>query len=100
MAQLPGFLHGFFWDIDPHALDVDQYQQFVIERILEYGDERAIRWLCHHFGAVQIKAVVCQSRRLSRRTANFWRLLLDIPKEEVQCLSSASPSPSETFWSD
>ena len=98
MKRLPPELHRYFWDTDPKKLDINKYRQFVIERILEFGDEHAIRWLRKNFGDEAIKEVVCESRRISRRTANFWRLILDIPKEKVACLSRRSRNPLKQFW--
>jgi hypothetical protein len=98
MKQLPPNLHRYFWDVDAARLNVQRYRQFVIERILEFGDMPAIRWVRQTFGDEAIKNVVCRSRRLSRRTANFWRLILDIPKEQVACLSKRSTKKQERFW--
>ncbi|HIE53138.1 MAG TPA: hypothetical protein EYP85_15410 [Armatimonadetes bacterium] len=98
MSSIPESLHRYFWDVKAETLDADRYAQFVMERLLEYGDEEALRWLYKRFGRQRIREVVCHSRRLSRRTANFWRLLLDIPREEVTCLSKPLPPQSKTFW--
>lgn len=95
---LPTELHRYFWDIDPKRLNVRRFRQFVIERILEFGDEKAIRWLRQTFGDDAIKEVVCKSRRISKRTANFWRLFLDIPKGQIACLSKRSQNPLSRFW--
>jgi hypothetical protein len=98
MKQLPTDLHRYFWDVDATRLNVRRYRQFVIERLLEFGDVEAIRWTRRTFGDETIKDVVGRSRRLSRRTANFWRLILDIPKEQVACLSKRSTKRQKVFW--
>jgi hypothetical protein len=97
---LPKALHRYFWDVDAKRLNIRKYRQFVIERILEFGDEKAIRWVRRTFGDDAIRQVVCQSRRISKRTANFWCLLLNIPKGKVACLSKRSHNPLKDFWSD
>jgi hypothetical protein len=97
---LPKALHRYFWDVDAKQLNIRKYRQFVIERILEFGDERAIRWVRRAFGDDAIRQVVCQSRRISKRTANFWCLLLNIPKEKVACLFKRSRNPLKNFWFD
>ena len=45
MAVLPGFVHELFWDVDPKAVDPDRHYFFVLERLLEEGDDAAIRWV-------------------------------------------------------
>jgi hypothetical protein len=42
---LPKALHRYFWDVDAKRLNIRKYRQFIIERILEFGDEKAIRWV-------------------------------------------------------
>ena len=94
---LPRALHRYFWDVDAKRLNIRKYRQFIIERILEFGDEKAIRWVRRTFGDDTIRQVVCQSRRIFKRTANFWCLLLNIPKGKVTCLSKRSHNPLKDF---
>ncbi|MFA4028826.1 MAG: hypothetical protein GDYSWBUE_000890 [Candidatus Fervidibacterota bacterium] len=100
MKVLPKELHRYFWDTDPTKVNLRLHRQFIIERLLEFGDEEAIRWLRRTFGDDAIGEVVQKSRRLSKRTANFWRLILGIPKERVKCLSKRSQDPLKRFWND
>jgi len=66
----------YFWEIDLEKLDVQQYKQYIIERILDIGDEQAIVWLQETFSKEDIKEVLRRSRRLSSRSLNYWRLVL------------------------
>ena len=84
MTSLPDFLKPYFWEIDFFQLRLPQRQTYVIERVLEYGDDRAIRWLKATFPPETIAGVVRRSRRISKNTANLWALVLDIPKEQIQ----------------
>lgn len=99
MKGLPKELHRYFWDTDPMKVDLRRHRRFIIERLLEFGDEEAIRWVRRTFGDDAIGEVVRKSRRLSKRTANFWRLILGIPKEQVACLSKRSRNPLRRYWS-
>ena len=63
---------------------------YIVERIIEFGDDRAISWLGKAFKPEEIAEVVKSSRRISPNTANLWSLVLDIPKEEITCLSKPS----------
>src|SRR3989304_10162440 len=94
--RLPRFLHQFFWDVIPTQIDLGEHPEYVIARLLEHGDLIAIRWLLRTYTKEEIAEVVKQSRQLSRKSANFWRLQLAIPKSEVYALNRPyllSPGP-------
>ena len=67
-------------------VDLAAYPEYTIGRILENGDERAVAWLRDTFSRVAIEGVIRSERRLSRRSANFWALVYQIPREEVAAL--------------
>ena len=89
--SLPAFLRPIFWDTDFDRLRVHGHERYVIERILEYGDDQAIRWLRRTFDAEVIADAVRRSRLISPNTANLWALVLNIPREEIRCFSKHSP---------
>lgn len=84
---LPEFLRPLFWEVDWDRLCIRGHERYIIERVLEYGDDQAIRWLLCVFDLHAIADVVRRSRKISRNTATLWALVLDIPGEQVQCLS-------------
>jgi len=86
--QLPNFLRPYFWEVDFMAIQLPKHETYVIERVLEYGNDQAIGWLKKIFTPDTIAHVVRRSGCLSRNTANFWALILDIPKEEIRCFSN------------
>ena len=45
MKKAPAFLKQYFWDIDFDKLDIEKYPLYVVARILNYGDEKAIAWM-------------------------------------------------------
>jgi len=94
---LPEFLRPLFWDTDFDRLRVPGHERYIIERVLEYGDDAAVHWLWHTFGADAIADAVRRSRTISRSTANLWSLLLDIPREEIRCFSKRFRITSRAF---
>jgi hypothetical protein len=74
--MVPGDLKRFFWDVDPSGLDLVRHKAYIIERILEFGDEKAVRWLFDAFSRDDIAAILESSRSLSPKSRNFWRLRL------------------------
>jgi hypothetical protein len=96
--QLPRRLYSFFWDVDPKQVDLRRHAEYVIARLLEHGDLGAIRWLLSVYSERHIARVVRQSRQLSRKTANFWRLRFGIPQSEICALSRrARPTPDPFY---
>lgn len=98
MKSLPPFLKKYFWDTDFEKFDVQKYSKDVIGRILEYGDEKAVGWLRNNFTQEEIGDVLRRFRFVSPRSANFWALILDIPKEEILCLSKHYLETQRKHW--
>jgi hypothetical protein len=86
MKKLPKFLKKYFWNVDFDKLDIEKHRFDVIGRILDYGDEKDIRWMNRHFTINEQIKVLCASGDISPRSANFWALILEVPKKKVKCL--------------
>ncbi len=87
MRVIPLHLRPLFWDTDVDNFRPEDYPDYTILRVLEYGDEEAIRWLWQAFSESEILRVLRTERRLSRRSANFWALALEVPPNEVAALN-------------
>lgn len=98
MTRLPDFTHRFFWGVDPTQIDYEAHPEYVIERLLEHGDLRAVRWMLASFPPQQIIRVLTSSRRLSPFSAGFWALFFDVEKENVLCLSTPSLREARPIW--
>jgi len=72
--------------VDVDSFDPRAYPEYTIERILELGDSEAVDWLEERFSEEQIKEVIRTNRRLSKKSANFWALVYQIPSDEVTAL--------------
>ncbi len=73
----PAFQEYRIRDLDPR---VDA--SLVIERTLEYGTRKEIKWLFANYEPVRIRDFVRKSgsRRLSKRAFNYWRLVLGVDR--------------------
>ncbi|MBI2327143.1 hypothetical protein HYU92_02385 [Candidatus Curtissbacteria bacterium] len=98
MSKAPAFLKQYFWDIDFKKLDPQKSESYIIERILEVGDVKAIRWVFKTFDKEFIKSVIARSRALSPQTANYWGLMLDIDQKEIACLQKPYLAIRQTHW--
>ena len=59
---------------------------FVIKRIIDRGDTKALKWALNEFKLDEIEEVILTSRDLSRKTAAFWTLILNLDPKKVPCL--------------
>ncbi len=64
----------YFWDTDISKLDLAEHKTYIIERILDIGDDDAVRWLKQFYPKEDILAVALHSKRLSPKSKNFWQL--------------------------
>ena len=97
MAPSP-LTHRYFQDVDPSAIDPRTHATFVIERLLELGDEAAIGWLRAEYPLETIRAVLRSSRRISPLSANFFALEFHVPREEIRCLTPSYMKAHAARW--
>jgi predicted ester cyclase len=96
--MLPSFLNAYLWDTDPASIDIKTHARFIIERLLEEGDGDAVRWVFETYPKETIIEIILTTRRLSRRSAFFWTMMLDIPTHEVTCLSKSFQRTYRPIW--
>ena len=72
---LPEFLKKYFWDCDFENISLREYPFFIIERILNYGNSDAIRWLMSNVDEESIRKIVKSSRNLNKKTKNYWEIM-------------------------
>jgi hypothetical protein len=65
------------------------FPDYTIARILELGDESAVKWMKENFSESEIKRVIATERRLSKKSANFWALVYGMVPDDVAALRPA-----------
>jgi hypothetical protein len=72
-----------FWDVDFDGLDSSSDREFILPRVLEFGRLGDIRWLVTEYGLDAIHTFFRDRGHpeLSRRTVNFWRIILNAKEE-------------------
>lgn len=98
MKKLPLLLKKYFWDVEFKKIDFEKRKVYILKRILEYGDEAAIRWMWKNFKKSEIKNALSNFRGYSLKTANFWAFILKINKENVKCLNTSFREIQKQFW--
>lgn len=98
MKRLPTFLKEYFWDVDFNQVSKDENAPYIIHRLLDRGNDKAIRWLFKTYNKDLIKEVITKRRGFSAKTANFWADLLDIDKRKVVCLQTPYLKMRQELW--
>lgn len=75
MKRLPISFKKYFWDTDFNNMVVGKNKIYVIERLLEYGDVEAYRWLKKNFPKNLLVKIASRSRRIGAQTKNFWQVI-------------------------
>ncbi len=86
--MIPRYLHALFWDTNLENFKPEDYPDYTIFRVLEHGDEDAMKWLRETFSEAEISRVLRTERRLSPKSATFWALVFGVPSQEVAALKS------------
>ena len=98
MKHLPAYLNKYFWDVSFEKIDLDRSRTYVLKRVLEYGDEKAVQWMWDHYKRSEVTDALCRFRGYSRKTANFWALILNLPRRKVLCLQKRYLRTPKTIW--
>lgn len=71
------FRQALFWDTNPKNIDVKKHARYIIERILEFGQENEVGWVFKNYSKSAIKKVINLPRvQLSNRSKALWSLLV------------------------
>lgn len=84
--QVPEFFRPYFWDVKFDLLDFKKSRTFILKRVLDRGNTKALRWVRQNYTNQEIENLLLTTRDISPKTANFWAFLLGIDKKKVVCL--------------
>ena len=98
MKKLPNFLKKYFWEVDFEKMDPEKHRVYVLRRIMNYGDEKAISWMWKNFTESEIRNILLKYRDLSLKSANFWAVIVNVKKEDVKCLQRRLSKELMTAW--
>ena len=71
--KVPEEFRIYFWDVQPEDLNTEKNSRFIAERILNFGNSNAVRWMFSWADKDFIRSVVKDSRNLNAKSRNFWQ---------------------------
>lgn len=95
---LPEYLRPFFWDVDLQKLSAEESSYFIISRLMEHGDEKAVIFLLKNYSRREMIHVLKNSRSLSRRSRGFWKIFFNV--EDELCTPKRYPTPYGNYSED
>ena|SRR3989338_1878494 len=90
---------SLFWDVNPDKLDVGKSADFIIGRVLDFGNLKEWRTIKQLYGEEKIRKVAKGHVFTDPRSANFWALVLSIPTNQMKCTRIPSLKIPNTFSS-
>lgn len=75
---------SLFWDVK--EVNPEKNKKFVIERILQYGDEADFSWALNYYGRDEIVENMLKSRALDRKSLSFWCQFFNLDQEKCTAM--------------
>lgn len=86
-----------FWDVNLESLDKSAHKQFIVKRILQFGDMDDLRWALTFYGYDAVRSIFLFSTgQLDKKSRNFWRLYFHIQDGE-ECIKKQSTNRQGAF---
>ena len=97
MDKIPEHIKNYLWDVNFDTLSTQEHKKFIIERVLEYGDTEAIDWMNKTYTKDEIVGILKTSKRISTKTGNFYAIIYNVPKEELECIKKPYTQKQNRF---
>ena len=69
------FRQSLFWDVDPKTIIPKKHARYIIERIMDFGNDAEVRWMWKEYPKPLLADISKKSRVLRPETKSLWRLL-------------------------
>ncbi|OGZ08627.1 MAG: hypothetical protein A3C93_01275 [Candidatus Lloydbacteria bacterium RIFCSPHIGHO2_02_FULL_54_17] len=70
------FRQSLFWDVNPKTIDLKKHAPYLVERVVELGNDREANWLYHYYPHPLLRRIVKNSRALHPSSRALWNELL------------------------
>ena len=69
------FRPTLFWDVDPKTIDYKKHARYIIERVVDFGNDQEVHWMWKAYPLKLIRAVVKTARSLNPVSKPLWETL-------------------------
>lgn len=92
------FRSSLFWDVNADKLDIEKSAEFIIGRVLDFGDLDEWKAIKRIYGLERIKKAALEHPFESQRSVNFWELILKLTPKSLSCTRRRLPQIPSAFW--
>jgi len=76
---------NLFWDVNSKNLDYQKDADFIIERVLNFGDEGDYKKIKKMYGLRKIRTAAKKINYINKKNINFWSIVFNISPDLFQC---------------
>lgn len=69
------FRPSLFWDVDARRINPDKRGRYVVERIMDFGNDKEVRWMLRYYPSRLLREIAHKSRVLHPQSRALWKLL-------------------------
>jgi hypothetical protein len=80
-----GLSKSLFWDVDITTLDAEKHAQFIIEKVLVYGNWDEFKRTLEYYGKQNVATLSTQIRYLDNIVLDFCATYFNIKKNKFRC---------------
>lgn len=74
-----------FWDVAADSVDPDCHAQWLVRRVLEYGDWPDWQALVAYYGSTRLQSIVTGIRSMQPKALAFCKVWFDLPASAFRC---------------
>ena len=89
---------NLFWDVKFEDLGIEKNADFIIERVLSFGDVKDYQLLRKMYDFKKIKKAAIKANYPNKKSVNFWSIIFDIPLNSFLCIKKLSMPKPNAFW--
>ena len=87
-----------FWDVEFNKLDYEKDADFIIARVLSYGDMVDYKLIQKQYGLKKIKNVAKKINFANKKSLYFWSFVFNLPLISFKCTKKLLTKKPSAFW--
>ena len=87
-----------FWDVRFSELDYKKNADFIISRVLSFGDVADYKIIKRRYGLRKIKSVAKKVNFANKKSLYFWSLIFNLPLNSFKCTEKLLTKKPSAFW--
>ncbi|MFH1657640.1 MAG: hypothetical protein ABH919_04185 [bacterium] len=87
-----------FWDVKFSELDYIKNADFIISRVLSYGDVVDYKEIKKRYGLRKIKNTARKITYANKKSLYFWSFIFNLPLNSFKCTKKLLTKKQSVFW--